>query len=107
MRITIDEDTYIRAVAALQRSSEIEDREAAQKMREASQRYNESITDKKRAATQKASQKRAETAQKKIIKAINDLRKKDAKINITNIANKAKVSQNTVRKYRHLIDTTY
>ena len=107
MRITIDEDTYIRATAALQRSSEIEDKSAAQKMREAAAKYYASITIKKRKATQKASQKRAETAQKKIIKAINDLRKKDAKINITNIAKKANVSQNTVRKYKHLIDTTY
>ena len=101
MRITIDNDTYIRAVAALQRSSETEDHEAAQKMREASQRYNESITDKKRKATAKATNVKSERAKNKVIKTIIEMKENNEKLTVAAVAKKAGVAYNTARKYKH------
>ena len=106
MRLTINEDTYIRAVAALQRSADTADHEAAEMMREALKRYNESITDKKREATQKATQKRSEKAKKKIEKAVDYLHKKGEIVNVTNVSRRAKVAYNTAAKYKHLFDAT-
>ena len=101
MRITISDDTYIKAVAALE---EI-DKEAAQEMRDAALKYYASITEKKRKATQKATIVKSEKAKNKVIKTIIEMKEKGEKLTVAAVAKKAKVAYNTAAKYRNYFDT--
>lgn len=58
-------------------------------------------------ALRKNAQARSAAARRRIDKAIKDLRKREAKINVNSVAKKANVARQTIYKHQDLLDTIH
>ncbi len=66
--------------------------------------YQKPIKTTKRNATKKATNIRVENAKNKIINTINLMLLENKKINVNSVSKESKVSYNTVKKYKYLLE---
>jgi len=103
MRLTLSENEFQLLITALENHNETN---LIDMLVDKKARYQKTITPLKRNATKKAIKAKEKLAKEKLNSTVNLMRLMNETININSVSKESGLAYNTVKKYRHLFQST-